>query len=152
MAKMNVEDRIRRKSVKVGTCQMYMGTKDAYGYGSVRLSHTEKPYVGKAHRLMYKASHPDWDGSGVVMHTCDTPACVNPEHLMVGTQRDNLADMRAKSRQVNGSKHGMAKLDEAQVAEIKRRGAGSQLAAEYGVTRGCIDHIRWGNTWTHVNP
>jgi hypothetical protein len=78
----------------------------------------------------------------VVMHACDVPACCNPDHLSVGTQKENLADMRAKGRhgitRHIGEAHGMCKVTTAQVEEIKQLYATTRLShravgEQYGI-------------------
>jgi DNA invertase Pin-like site-specific DNA recombinase len=88
---------------------------------------------------------------------------VNPEHLRVGTQRENMADMDARGRRWSpftgqvqvGSRNRNARLDEAQVAVIKARLlAGEEhapIAAEYGVHRATVSQIARGKSWAHVH-
>lgn len=92
----------------------------------------------------------------VIMHTCDNPACVNPEHLMLGTQKENVRDMWNKGRQgvkgMPGSKHPMAVLTEELVRQIKnnRQYTGKQLAAMYNVSPATVSMIKSGKIWKHV--
>jgi hypothetical protein len=78
----------------------------------------------------------------VVMHSCDTPPCVNPKHLSVGDVADNVADMARKAR------HGMITLSNDQVEEIITRfnsgELGKDLAAEFGVARSTISRYVHG--------
>jgi predicted transcriptional regulator len=85
--------------------------------------------------------------------------CVRPDHLFLGTQVDNNADMVAKGRQVTvrqlGERNSMARLTDTQVREIRRRyipGVVLQrhLAAEYGVTQMLISQIVLGKIWQHL--
>lgn len=83
-----------------------------------------------------------------VLHKCDTPSCVNPAHLFLGTVRDNLADMRRKGRAAVGERHGMAKLTKQQALEIRMsQGSEAQVAAKYGVSRTRVGFIRRGQNW-----
>ena len=90
------------------------------------------------------------------MHTCDNPACVNPEHLVLGTQKDNVKDMWNKGRQgvkgMPGSKHPMAVLTEELVRQIKnnKQHTGKQLAAMYSVSPATVSMIKSGKIWKHV--
>lgn len=100
----------------------------------------------------------------VVCHRCDVPNCVNPEHLFVGTQRDNMRDCYAKGRMTPptllpnppctmGAKNGNAKLSEAAVSQIReRRGTVSAavLAREFGVSKQTVYFIWQGRTWRHL--
>ena len=88
-----------------------------------------------------------------VLHKCDNPSCVNPEHLFLGTQIDNIKDMISKDRQkgVRSEKQWKAKLNTEKAYEIKWLSAvgysSSYLAKEYGVTRSNIKFIRSNKTW-----
>lgn len=85
-----------------------------------------------------------------VLHQCDNPPCVNPSHLFLGTNRDNIADKMAKGRQsrLPGESNGYAKLSADQVRAIRSSGAGYRATARaYGVTRECIMAIRKRWTW-----
>lgn len=97
------------------------------------------------------------DPDEVVLHACDTPACVNPVHLTGGTHKANSRDMVIKARQCTGEQHHRTKLTGAQVDEIvRRRGAGEQaasLAREYGVSAETLRRILRGETWVqHDRP
>lgn len=83
-----------------------------------------------------------------VLHKCDTPACVRPDHLFLGTNDDNMADRQAKGRQSRGEKHGSAKLTAIQVAAIRQdRRHCTVVAADYGVHDRAIRSIWNGESW-----
>ncbi len=87
-----------------------------------------------------------------VLHKCDVPLCVNPEHLFLGTQQDNVTDMVVKGRQVtrplNGEENGNAKLTWEQIEVIRNsKEFNTVLAKEYGVTGSLIGQIRRGSIW-----
>lgn len=92
----------------------------------------------------------------LVLHACDNPRCVNPEHLFLGTQQDNTDDKMRKGRHryghMQGEDHGMATLTEAQVREILASNVpGPQLATQYGVSDTTIYDIRARRIWTHID-
>jgi hypothetical protein len=78
-----------------------------------------KSYPILANRFMYQIHHPDEIIEGLlVCHSCDHPWCVNPEHLWLGTNEDNMNDMVNKNRQAKGSVNGNSKLTDKSVEEI----------------------------------
>ena len=84
-----------------------------------------------------------------MLHRCDNPPCVRPEHLFIGTDGDNVKDRQGKGRTAHGETHYMAKLSDADVADIRSRygplhrhlGNGKRLAEEYGVSKSTISVI-----------
>lgn len=90
----------------------------------------------------------------VVRHKCDNPGCVNPEHLELGTQMDNVRDAVERDRHPAGSRHGMSKLNERQVGGIKsmlRQGQKNKdLAIIFNVDRDTISNIKTGRIWKKV--
>jgi hypothetical protein len=92
-----------------------------------------------------------------VLHRCDTPSCVNPGHLFLGTHLQNMADMRAKDRQSRepragqGSENSQAKLSDDAIVEIRASTEkGFLLAKMFGVSAGLISGIRHGKRWAHI--
>jgi len=92
----------------------------------------------------------------LVLHSCDNPKCINPEHLRIGTHADNGQDMRDRDRSAkhHGEKNGMAVLNEERATEVvelvaqgaTRRGVAKQL----GVSPGSVRNILKGETWSHI--
>src|SRR5688572_12628987 len=131
-------------------CWMWSKGVDHWGYGKKR--HGKK--MAFAHRISYEAHNGTvWDDM-VIMHTCDTPACVNPEHLVQGTNKDNARDASAKGRMVHGERHRSAKLTEEQVVSMRReRAAGAtvtSLARKYGVGTANVSLTCTGRKWKHA--
>ena len=106
----------------------------------------------KAHRFSWAlANGPIPDGLHI-LHKCNVQLCVNPKHLYAGTHTDNMAD-RARAGHapdLRGERSGMARLTNAQVAEIRKRlgkERSRSIAADYGVAEQTISDIRHGHTW-----
>jgi hypothetical protein len=91
-----------------------------------------------------------------VCHHCDVPLCVNPDHLFLGTQADNLADMSNKGRgrgpcRDRANTHYKTKLTEADVVAIRADPRPTRaVGRDYGVTQANISAVRSGKTWRHV--
>jgi len=121
------------------------------GYGAFHVKRKKR----FAHRVAYEFEIGPIPVGKVVMHTCDNPACVRPEHLRVGDQAENVADMIQKKRDrrpnLKGAENGRAKLTEEDVREIRRRlragATQTELALEYGVALSNIGHIVHGRSW-----
>lgn len=151
-----IAERIRARSVVMGSgCMEWTDRLSRAGYGRTT-------YLGKewgAHRLSWFLKNgPIPDGMNV-LHKCDNPPCINPEHLFLGTHLDNMRDMaakgRAKSGGVFGEDHGHAKLTSNEVEEIlialalakSKDGTSGRLALKYGVSDATISHIKHGKAW-----
>ena len=135
-------------------CWDWIGAK-AKGYGRLMAYGRMCP----AHRLSYEL-HCEPIPSGMhVLHHCDNPGCIRPEHLFVGTNADNMADKAAKGRQARGIGHASARLTEADVSAIRstRGMSHRKLAERYGVHPGHIGKIISGKKWassalSHAGP
>lgn len=118
--------------------------------GKTRLQHRVE--YCKANNLSISAI----DGK-LVLHTCDNPACINPNHLVLGTYQDNMDDKIAKGRldktKYQGAANGRAKLTEDDIRTIRSRfpkETADGLAKEFGVTFSAIYRIATKVTWKHV--
>jgi len=124
-------------------CILWTAAKDEWGYGRFLFKGKNR----HAHRVAYEITHGEIPGALVVMHKCDNPACVNPEHLMLGTHADNVADMDRKGRaNRTPTRHQKMTRDQAQEARSSPLSA-QCLAARFGVSVSAIYQIRAGTTW-----
>lgn len=151
-------------------CHEWAASKAGSGYGAFSLN---GKHIG-AHRYAWIKAHGQIPEGLLVLHRCDNRACVNPDHLFLGTVKDNSDDMIAKGRaawQKDHSAHVRAykaatirrnpngsansRLTTAQVVEIKKRLAAgekqSAISTDYGVGKTAITHINTGRRWGHVS-
>lgn len=135
-----------------GGCWLWSGTVDADGYGRIMVNSVPR----LVHRVSFAEHYGDDPAGLCVCHRCDVRACVNPDHLFLGSRGDNNRDRAGKNRSspAFGSGHYRAKLNEAAVGEILRRLAtGEQqrlIAKEFGVDQSVISEINTGRKWRHV--
>lgn len=107
-----------------------------------------------AHRYSFEVfRHEIKDPEMCVCHTCDNPRCVNPEHLFLGTKKDNSDDRDAKGRNIIqvGAKNGQAKLTDEIVADfLSSAESGASVARRLGIDRSTVNKIRRGTWWKHI--
>lgn len=132
-------------------CIEWLGPLDVNGYGAMAF----KGKNLKSHRVAYELSHTHAPGALVVRHRCDNPPCVNPEHLELGTQVDNMRDMIERGRNRKGEECSYSRLTDQKVREIRsryipRKVSQQALADEYGVSREMIRDIVLRRKWAHV--
>ncbi|WP_165608906.1 HNH endonuclease signature motif containing protein [Mycolicibacterium fortuitum] len=140
-----------------GECWLWTGNT-VREYGTIHAGYTadRKKVVVKAHRLGWELANGRSPGEFVVRHRCDTPRCQNPVHLEIGTQLDNMRDQQERGRHVTlyGSQHGMAKLTEDDVREIRTlRKSGLLLrviAEQFDIDLCSVSDIARRRTWKHV--
>ncbi len=123
-----------------------------HGYGQFKIRRGSFTKNLKAHKVAVFYSTGAYPSSDlVVMHSCDNPPCVNPAHLSVGTARQNLRDCVNKQRGFVGEHNGSAVLSYFDVLAIffDQRDR-SEIAMVYSVSKGTIEHIKNGHSWTHV--
>lgn len=157
-------------------CWIWLGTKDRKGYGKIH-AHGKNGVL--AHRVAWELTNGLIPNRLHILHHCDNPSCVNPAHLFLGTNADNVADKLKKGRQaqgetiaatrrgdnnvsrryperlVRGEASSLSKLTTEQVIQIisrYRTGGISQkaLAKEYGITQSQVNRIVKGQNWKHI--
>jgi hypothetical protein len=138
-------------------CWLWTAARGKHGYGNFVGTNR---HTYRAHRVAYELVKGEIPAGQMVLHRCDNPPCCNPSHLFTGTQSDNMQDMAAKGRHggyvphVRGEAHGMVKLNEVAVVEIRRRAAAGEthdeLARAHGVSRRLVGRIVNRDRWGHV--
>jgi hypothetical protein len=150
-ASIPIKERFWAKVVKnADTCWLWSGSCNNGGYGTIWFGRS----IVKAHRLSWILEHGSVPDNLFVLHRCDVRRCVRPDHLFLGTNADNMADMAAKDRCARGSKRRFAKLSESDIPTIRklvRAGVSkTEIGEQFGVTRQTIFEIATGKKWTHV--
>ena len=140
--------RFQSKINKTETCWLWTGNKLKGGYG---LFKADKQRL--AHRVSYFYATGTYP-TGVLRHSCDNPACVNPAHLTDGTQQENIDDMMLKGRYVKsyGERNGHAKLTNQRAKELREeyeKGGIStaEMARREGLNQSCIWRMLKGLTY-----
>lgn len=163
----STEDKFFRKVVKTDSCWIWVGAKAKSGHGHMRA-------IGEnlAHRIAWVLFRGPIPTGMCVCHDCpggDNPACVNPDHLFLGTHDDNLKDAAKKGMMASGNRHKSrthpdsvargeahysAKLTDDAVRQIRRRVSSGCLmrdvALHFGVTRSTVSMIVSRKRWAHV--
>lgn len=151
---------------KTDTCWLWTGSKRNKGYGAFVWADDEGRVIqGRAHRFSYQIMVGPIPAKLFVLHRCDNPACVNPDHLFVGTNQDNVSDMMQKGRHVaggtyvvgnyeRGGYHHNARLTEHDIRSLRTdREQGlsySSLAQKYGISLAHAYRIVNRHAWSHV--
>lgn len=142
-------DRFWSKVDKSGDCWLWTASKDKDGYGQIRVDGKNL----KAHRLVIELEGSDVPSGMCVLHRCDTPSCVRPDHLYIGTMADNVRDRDDRGRRAPpvGENNGRAKLTTEDVAKIRRVYASGftqqMIANRFGVHQTTISNIIRGRNW-----
>lgn len=133
-------------------CWLWLGFLNEDGYGYIR--HHAKQ-MG-AHRYSYMRFNGPIPEGMYVCHTCDVPSCVNPDHLFLGTQTDNMRDMERKGRgkKASGEAHSKTYLTEQDVRRIREMLTTMRqldVSRETGINISTIHNIKRRRTWAHVD-
>lgn len=135
---------------ELGPCWLWIGPVSKAGYGQISVAN-KRQY---AHRFSYELHQGSLDANMSVCHHCDTPRCVNPNHLFSGTKGENSDDMVSKERQAHGTRNKRAKLNEADIKRIRdlaQVGLNTiQLADMFGVADSTISRILHRRNWKYV--
>lgn len=145
--------RLKAKSIADTStdCILWTGTKNNKGYG--RLTYQSKQF--SAHRIAYELEHGPIEDGLFVLHSCDNPLCVNPNHLSLGTQLENMRQAsdrgRCKPPKIHGESHHHTKLSVNDVLKIRQDNRTlSKIAADYCMSVSGIWSIKARKSWGHI--
>ena len=131
-------------------CQLWLGAHTKrMGYGTIFWEEQIVP----AHKASWESINGPVPMGLLVLHKCDNPACINPNHLFLGTHKDNSDDKIEKGRRpsFDGTRNGRNKLSEADVLAIRHSSETSgPLKKRYGVSATVINHIKRGKLWGNL--
>lgn len=130
-------------------CWLWVGKQNGV-YGLLRFGDRFQ----MAHRVSYRLFCGEIPDGMQVNHRCDFPICVNPDHLWLGSQADNMRDCREKGRMPHGEERPIHKITAAQADEIYRRILSGEtqksLAATFGIKKQSVQAIVYGRSWCRV--
>lgn len=142
-------------NVAIGGCWLWRGAHGEHGYGSIKF----REQTRTVHRLMYEFAYGPIENGLHVLHSCDTPNCINPAHLSLGTHMDNMRDMLEKGRRGAvgrraGSGGRPTSINRDAVIKIRELYAGGlgyrKISRVVNVSRSHIQNICRGRAWTHI--
>ena len=151
--KTSMAEKLMSYTIDKNGCHIWSKFKDKDGYGQISIARNKS---GRAHRESYKHYIGQIPDGMFVCHKCDNPSCINPNHLFVGTVKDNAKDRKDKGRNPNkyGINHHMAKLSEEEVLLIrlmKNLGASSKfIAKQFELRQSHVCSIISRAIWSHI--
>lgn len=150
---MNTLERFMSKVTITDGCWPFNGSKHIDGYGWFWYKGT----MQMAHRASYELNVGEIPNELCVLHTCDNPICVKPNHLFLGTKKDNYDDMNIKGRRASfiGENNSSVKLTENDVIEIRlltEQGfyTHQEIADKFGIGKSTVTNIKARRSWSHV--
>lgn len=140
---------------KTESCWLWTRAKDSQGYGRIELSgkkNKDGASYKKVHRFSWEYHFGPIEDNKHVLHKCDVRTCVNPDHLFLGTNDDNVRDRNQKNRQATAGKHGAAKLTMEKAEKIRElytseKYSTRSLGIMFGVAHTQIAKIIRGTRW-----
>jgi hypothetical protein len=134
-------------------CMLWSASVRTHGlpYGMIGVWYGDKCKIRNAHRVSWELYRGPIPKGMKVLHECDNPRCVNPDHLFLGTQLENVHDMHQKGRGPNfkGEKNPRARLSKSQIIEIRNDPRTHvKIAANYGIGTTQVSRIKRGEQWS----
>lgn len=146
IARSSLATRFWSRVEKTQTCWLWTAAKFQGGYGRFR---GLDGFI--AHRMSWIFAHGPIPDGLLVLHKCDVRSCVNPDHLFLGTQVDNMRDMAAKGRGLHPRGEQVSKITEQQVRQIRRDDRPQSLVASlHGITQTQVSRIKRRTNWAHI--
>lgn len=147
-----IESLLAKTKTLPNGCMEWQASRDRGGYGYYMIMYKNL----RAHRVMAKLLFGSPKDGLVVMHSCDNPPCINPEHLSYGTQKQNVTDkfLRNRGNVPMGESHTFAKLSDALVRQLRDEYKSSPnysaIARNHGISVGSCRDAILGKTWKHI--
>ena len=152
----SLDKRFWGRVTKTRYCWFWDGAKNPQGYGKIFIQGSQ--YMS-THRVAWTLKHGHIPEGLSVLHKCDSPSCVRPSHLFIGTQSDNMIDCHKKGRlkfpDNRGARYGAAKLNDKKALKIRALCANSGLTQKeigklFHVSRETVSSVSRRITWRHV--
>jgi len=150
-----IQERFEQKVERVPftDCHFWIGATTPFGYGKIGKN-------GKwvqSHRFAFEQAYGSIPEDKYVLHTCDVPSCVNPNHLYLGTYKDNARDREERNRgnHAFGERHGKSKLTKEQVLKIRDLHDNEDMSCwslgkQFGINSKSVRDIVNRKNWTHI--
>lgn len=150
---LTIQERFFSKVLKTETCWVWQANKLPTGYGLFRIGDS----MQRAHRVAYRLTYGSFPEKLQVLHKCDNPSCVRPDHLWLGTNTDNVRDkvLKGRASSLAGEANPKAKLTAAQVIEMRKYWESGEytqgaLAKMFNIRLGTVSGVVNRTAWRNI--